>query len=171
MTPGNAGAAGTNKGAAPTATDQVNNTVGTTSTTAATPTTNSASPSSPAVNLAVPAGFGPLLMHVWVSADPGNSGLAIDDVESTVPGSVYYAEQPAIGDYWAITGFVASSVVYAQDSTPAGRQLLDQFSGVEVFNKQAGKGWDYVGSFQSGTCSPQVPAPVYTAWDMCRVGS
>jgi hypothetical protein len=162
---------GVKKGVARTGSDKVNNTVGTTSTTAATPTTNSASPSSPAVNLAVPAGFGPLLMHVWVAADPGNSGLVIDDVESTVPGSVYYAEQPAIGDYWAITGFVPSSVVYAQDSTPAGRQLLAQFNGVEVFNRQAGKGWVFVGSFQPGTCSPQVPAPVYTAWDMCRVGS
>lgn len=136
-----------------------------------TPTTSAGAPASPAVNLAVPAGFGVLLRQVWVSADPGNVGLANEDVESTLPGSVYYAEQPAIANFWAISGFVPSEVVYAEDSTPAGRELLAQFNYVAVFNKAPGQGWDYVGSFPPGSCSPKVPAPVYTAWDLCQVGS
>ncbi len=136
-----------------------------------TPTTSAGATSSPAVDLPVPAGFGPLLRQMWVSADPGRAGLSPEDVLSTLPGSVYYAEQPAIGNYWAISGFVPTAQAEAQASTPAGKAMLAQFGYIAVFNKAPGRGWAYLGSFRPGSCSPTVPAPVYTAWGLCQVGS
>ena len=136
-----------------------------------TPTTSAGATSSPAVDLPVPRGFGPLLRQIWVSADPGRAGLTPKDVLSTLPGSVYYAEQPAIGNYWAISGFVPTAQAQAQASTPAGKAILAQFGYIAVFNQAPGRGWAYLGSFRPGSCSPTVPAPVYTAWGLCQVGS
>jgi hypothetical protein len=80
-----------------------------------------------------------------------------------MPGSVYYAEQPAIGDYWAISGFVPTS--------EAGGGVLAQFNNVSVFNRASGGNWAYLGSFRPGSCPTMLPAPVYTAWGLCQVGS
>lgn len=136
-----------------------------------TPTTSAGATSSPAVNLPAPAGFGPLLREVWVSADPWGAGITAQDVQSTLPGSVYYAEQPAIGNYWAISAFVPTAQAQALASSPAGEALLEKFRYVSVFNKAPGRGWAYLGSFPPGSCPTVVPEPVYAAWGLCQVGS
>lgn len=106
-----------------------------------------------------------------MAANPGGAGISAEDVESTLPGSVYYAEQPAIGNYWAISGFVPTAEAQDLGSTPAGQKMLAQFGYVAVFNDAPGRGWAYLGSFRSGACPPLVPAPVYSAWGLCQVGS
>jgi hypothetical protein len=111
------------------------------------------------------------LRQVWVNANPGGAGLTAEDVQSTLPGSVYYAEQPAIGEYWAISAFVPSPEAQVLASSPAGKALLAEFGYLSVFNKAPGRGWAYLGSFRPGSCSTVVPAPVYAAWGLCQVGS
>jgi hypothetical protein len=144
---------------------------------AAQSTTGSTSPevtTSPAENLPVPAGFGPLLRRVWVSAEPGRAGVTAADVQSTLPGSVYYAEQPAIAYYWAISQFLPSASAEALGSTTAGKAVLAQFSNIAVFYKAPGGRWQYAGAYRPGTCSSLVPPPVYKVWGFClssQVGS
>jgi hypothetical protein len=109
-----------------------------------------------------------------VSAAPGHAGITAADVLSTLPGSVYYAEQPAIAYYWAVSQFVPSASATALGSTPAGRAVLAQFASVAVFYKAPGRGWTYAGAYKPGTCSAVVPAPVYKVWGFClssQVGS
>jgi|GEM_PF-2555918 len=143
-------------------------------TSATAPTTNPAASTSPADNLPVPAGFGPLLRQVWVSAHPGGAPLTPADVQSTLPGSVYYASQPAVGYYWAVSQFVPTPEAQANASTPEGKAVLAQFAYVAIFAKAPGRGWAYAGAYRPGSCSSDVPAPVYRAWGFClssQVGS
>jgi|SRR5579875_987523 len=138
------------------------------------PAANPAVATSTAENLPVPSGFGPLLRHVWVSASPGGASISAADVASTLPGSVYYAEQPAIAYYWAVSQFVPSASAEALGSTPAGKAVLAQFGAVAVFYKAPGRSWAYAGAYRPGTCSTLVPAPVYKVWGFClssQVGS
>jgi hypothetical protein len=122
---------------------------------------------SPAVNLAVPAGFGPVLRHAWVAADPGGAGLTAADVRATASGSVFYAGQPALHTYWAISQFVPSRVAQAKASTASGKALLGQFKYIAAFDKAPGKPWTYVGGFAPGACPRSVPGTVLAAWDLC----
>ena len=123
--------------------------------------------SAAAVNLAVPAGFGPVLRSAWVSARPEGVRVSAADVRSTLPGSVFYAAQRSVGSYWAISSFVPSAQARAAAATPTGRALLAQFSKVAVFYRAKGQPWAYLGSSAEGTCPSEVPAPVFTAWGMC----
>lgn len=135
--------------------------------TGAGPVGNPLAATSPAVNLAVPAGFGPLLRQVWVGARPGGTPLSAGDVQSTLGGSVFYAEQPSIGTYWAISSFVPSARATSQAGTPAGHALVAAFNKMAVFSRTTGQAWSYVGSAPTGSCPSLVPRPVYTAWGMC----
>ena len=134
-------------------------------------TTNPAAAGSPAVNLTAATGFGAMLRHVWVAADPGGVGLKPADVRSTMAGSVFYAGQASIGTYWAISRFVPSARAIAGARTPAGKAILAQFSKIAIFDKASGRQWAYVGDFAPGSCPTSVPGTVFTAWDLCEVGS
>ena len=129
-------------------------------------TTNPKAASSPAINLAVPAGFGPSLRRAWVAADPGRSGLSAADVQSTL-GSVFYAEQPSIRTYWAMSSFAPSARAESLAGTAGGKVLLAQFGTVAVFDKAPGHGWAFVGSAAKGACAAAVPGPVFVAWGIC----
>lgn len=137
----------------------------------ASPSLDPASAASPAVNLPVPAGFGPVLRRAWASANPGGVGVKASDIVSTEVGTVFYAEQPALHTYWAITQFVPSALAESRGSTPAGAALLAEFHGTAEFEKLPGHHWAYVGSFSTGTCSGGLPVPVLTVWGLCAVGS
>jgi hypothetical protein len=132
---------------------------------------NRAAAAGPAINLAVPAGFGPSLRKAWVAADPGRSGLAAADIAATLAGSVFYAEQASIGTYWAISRFVPSPLLEQTASSRVGKAMLAQFSSVSVFAKTRGHAWRYVGGFAPGSCPTDLPSSVSTAWSLCSVGS
>jgi len=138
---------------------------------AASPSIGPESATSPAVNLAVPARFGLLLRRTWARADPGGAGMKASDVRSTLVGSVFYAEQPALHTYWAISQFVPSALAESRGNTPAGAALLAEFHGVAVFEKVPGRHWAYAGSFNTGACPGALPVPVLTTWGLCTVGS
>jgi hypothetical protein len=133
--------------------------------------TSSALASRPAVNLAVPAGFGPLLRRAWVAADPGRSGLRTVDIASTLAGSVFYAEQPSVRTYWAISRFAPSPVLEQMASSRVGQAILAQFGDVSVFDKAPGHEWRYAGAFAPGSCPTNLPSTVSAAWGLCAVGS
>jgi hypothetical protein len=134
-------------------------------------TTNPAAAAGPAINLAVPAGFGPLLRKAWVAADPGRSGLVAGDIASTLAGSVFYAEQPSAGIYWAISRFVPSPLLEQTASSRIGKVVLAQFGNVSVFDQAPGRSWHYVGGFVPGSCPTNIPSSVSAAWGLCSVGS
>jgi hypothetical protein len=134
-------------------------------------TTNPAAAGSPADNLAATAGLGPVLRQAWVAAGPVGVGLKSADVRSTLTGSVFYASQPSISTYWAISQFVPSTQANAEAGTPAGKALLAQFKQIAIFDKAPGQPWTYVGEFAPGSCPPSVPGTVLGAWDLCSVGS
>ena len=99
-------------------------------------------------------------------------GLTGADVRSTAPGSVFYAEQPALALYWAIASFVPSTGARSQGESTAGKVFLAQFRYVTVFNKAPGHPWAYAGESLHGPCSGPIPSPVLAAWDLCAgVGS
>lgn len=135
------------------------------------PVSPSSAAAGPAVNLAVPTGFGPLLRRAWVAADPGRSGLATRDIVSTLAGSVFYAEQPSDRVFWAISRFVPSPVLEQTAASRIGKVMLDQFNSVAVFDKRPGRAWHYVGAFSPGTCPTNLPSSVSAAWGLCSVGS
>ena len=88
------------------------------------PQVNPAASKSPAVNMAAPDGFGQLIQTLWVDAHPGGVAMSVDDVASVLPGSVFYAEQPSIGTFWAISRFVPSAQAQSGSGTTAGNALL-----------------------------------------------
>lgn len=118
-------------------------------------------------NLVVPAGFGPKLRRAWVAADPGGARVNAADVRSTLPGSVFYASQPAIGAHWAISRFVPTALVPAAPATASGRALLAEFRAVAIFAQPPGGQWTYVAQFSPGSCPSSLPAPVRAAWQLC----
>ena len=120
-----------------------------------------------AVNLAVPTGFGPVLRQAWVAANPGGLGINAGDVRSTLPGSVFYASQPSLGAYWAISSFVPTGYALSLGGEAAGKALLSEFSKVAAFYKASAGTWSYVGASTAGSCPAGVPAPVYVAWGIC----
>jgi len=132
-----------------------------------TPTTDPAAARAPALNMAAPAGFGPLLRQAWISADPAGAHLSATDVQSTMVGSVYYAAQPSIANYWAVSRFVPSEAAEPLAGTPAGNALLAPFRYVAIFYKAPGQPWRYIGDFTPGLCPSAVPPPVLAAWDLC----
>jgi hypothetical protein len=134
-------------------------------------TPSPAAATSSAINLAVPAGSGPLLRKAWVAADPGRSGLVARDIASTLAGSVFYAEQPSAGIYWAISRFVPSPLLEQTAASRIGKVILAQFNEVAVFDQTTGHAWRYVGAFSPGSCPTDVPASVSAAWSLCSVGS
>ena len=130
-----------------------------------------ASAVSPAVNLPVPAHFGPLLRRTWARANPGGAAIKASDILSTAVGSVFYAEQPAVHTYWAMSQFVPSALAESRGNTPAGVALLAEFHGTAVFEKVPAHHWAYVGSFNTSSCPAALPVPVLTTWGLCTVGS
>jgi hypothetical protein len=134
-------------------------------------TTNPRIAHSPAVNMAAPEGFGLLISKVWVDARPGGAPLSAADVQSILPGSVFYAEQPAIVTYWAISRFVPSPLAESRSGTTAGRAVLAQFSDFAVFDKAPGKAWAYMGIFDPAACNVALPSPVLAVWGMCAARS
>ncbi|GEM_PF-6323510 len=115
--------------------------------------------SAPARDVPAPPGLGPALRQAWVAADPGRAGLALAQVRSTAPGSVYVALQPASGTYWAIARFLAAVPVH-------GAQLA-QFAQVAAFERPPGHPWAYLGS-SAGPCGAKIPMPVLNAWGLCQ---
>ena len=120
-----------------------------------------------AVNIAAPNGFGLVLRSLWVDARPGGVHMSVADVASALPGSVFYAEQPAIGTYWAVSRFVPSTEAQARAGTTAGNALLAQFSATAIFVKVPAKPWAYLGEYTTTACGQAVPSPVLNAWGMC----
>jgi len=141
------------------------------STTTTRPAINPAASTSTAVNMAAPAAFGPLLRNVWVDARPGGVPISTADVQSTLPGSVFYAEQAAIGTDWAISQFVPSAHAKSEAGTAAGNAVLAQFNNTAVFVKDPGKAWAYLGDFAPSSCAGDLPVPVLSAWGLCVAGS
>jgi hypothetical protein len=136
-------------------------------TTTTRPQVNPAASTSPAVNLAASAGFGQVMATLWANAHPGGVHMSVADVASALSGSVFYAEQPAIGTYWAISRFVPSSQAQSASGTPAGNALLAQFNDTAMFVKVPGKAWAYLGEYTTTACGQAVPSPVLLAWGMC----
>jgi len=121
-----------------------------------------------AINLPVPSEFGPVLRQAWVAGNPGSLHLSTADVRSTLPGSVFYAAQPSIGSYWAISSFIPSERVQAASTGPSGSARKAQFAKVAVFYRSGGHNWAYLGGSPAGTCPGDVPRPVYSAWGVCE---
>ncbi|HTW06043.1 MAG TPA: hypothetical protein VME46_00935 [Acidimicrobiales bacterium] len=121
----------------------------------------------PALNLAVPVGFGPVLRRAWVAGDPGGVHLRADEVQSTAPGTVFYAEQAKLSLHWAISSFLPTARAEALSTTPTGKALLAEFGRIAVFVKTPGRPWALLASTPAGTCAKAVPAPVYRAWGIC----
>jgi hypothetical protein len=93
--------------------------------------------------------------------------MTVADVASALSGSVFYAEQPAIGTFWAISRFVPSAQAQARAGTTAGSALLAQFNDTAIFVKVPGKAWAYLGEYTTTACGHAIPSPVLTAWGMC----
>jgi hypothetical protein len=138
-----------------------------TTTTTTRPHVNPAAKTSPAVNVAAPAGFGQVMETLWAQAHPGGVAMSVADVASTLSGSVFYAEQPAIGTYWAISRFVPSAQAQAESGTAAGNALLAQFNTTAIFVKVPGEAWAYLGEYTTTACGQAVPSPVLVSWGMC----
>jgi hypothetical protein len=122
---------------------------------------------SSAVNIAAPTGLGLVLRSLWVDSRPDGVHMSVADVASALPGSVFYAEQPAINTYWAVSRFVPSTVAQAQAGTTAGNALLAQFSATAIFVKVPAKPWAYLGEYTTTACGQAVPSPVLNSWGMC----
>jgi hypothetical protein len=126
----------------------------------------------PAANLPAPAGFGPVLRQAWVAAQHARTAMTAADVQSTAPGTVFYAVQQGTGYAWAISRFLPTAAAGTQAGTTAGKALVAAFADYGAFRRPPGGRWSYVASFAPGTCPPAVPPPVLTAWGMCgNVGS
>jgi hypothetical protein len=97
--------------------------------------------------------------------------IKTSDIQSTVVGSVFYAEQPAVHTYWAISQFVPSALAESRGGTTPGAAVLAQFGGTAEFEKVPGHDWTFVGSFSNGSCPGNLPVPVVTTWGLCTVGS
>jgi hypothetical protein len=108
-----------------------------------------------------------VMTGLWVDAHPGGVPMTVADVASTLNGSVFYADQPAIGTSWAISRFVPSAPTQAAAGTTDGRALLAQFNDTAIFVKVPGKAWAYLGEYTTTACGGPIPAPVLTAWGMC----
>ncbi len=133
---------------------------------------SSADMTAPATNLAAPAGFGPVLRQAWVVGEHTRTGMTAAEVQSTAPGTVFYAVQRGTGYAWAISRFVPAAATAAGADTAAGRALAAAFADYGAFRRPPGGAWTYVASFAPGTCPPALPPPVLTAWGMCAsVGS
>lgn len=124
--------------------------------------------SAAAINLPVPSEFGPVLRQAWVASNPGGLRLSAADVRSTLQGSVFYASQPSIGSYWAISSFVPSTRAQARSTGSSGSARMAQFAKIAVFYRSAGRDWAYLGASPPGTCPGDVPQPVYSAWGICE---
>jgi hypothetical protein len=136
-------------------------------TTTTLPRLNPADATSPATNTAAPTGLGLVFENLWVDAHPGGVPMTGADVASTLDGSVFYADQPAIGTSWAISRFVPSAHAQAMAGTTAGRALLAQFNDTAIFVKVPGKSWAYLGEYTTTACGQSIPVPVLTSWGMC----
>ncbi len=136
-------------------------------TTTTLPRLNPAASTSPANNIAAPNGLGVVLTSLWADGHPGGVSMTVADVASVLPGSVFYAEQPAIGTYWAISRFVPSAHAQSEAGTTAGNALLAQFNATAMFVKVPGKDWAYLGEYVTTACGQAVPAPVLSSWGMC----
>jgi hypothetical protein len=136
-------------------------------TTTTRPQVNPAASRSPAVNTAAPDGFGQLIQTLWVNAHPGGVAMNVSDVASVLPGSVFYAAQPSIGTFWAISRFVPSAQAQSRSGTSAGNALLAQFGTTAVFVKVPDQTWHYLGAFTTASCGQGVPSPVLSSWGMC----
>jgi hypothetical protein len=165
-----AGAAGSNDHGSTLATGPAGTTTPSTQA-VSTPTTrphiNPAATTSPAVNSAAPNGFGHLITTLWVDAHPGGIRMSVADVASILPGSVFFAEQPAIGTYWAIARFVPSTLAQSGAGTTSGQALLAQFDSTAIFVKVRANPWAYLGDFTTTPCGQGVPSPVLSSWGMC----
>jgi hypothetical protein len=137
------------------------------STTTTRPHINPAASTSPAVNSSAPNGFGQLITTLWVDARPGGVRMSIGDVASVLPGSVFFAEQPAIGTYWAIARFVPSTQAQSAAGSTNGQALLAQFDSTAIFVKVRANPWAYLGEFTTTPCGQGVPSPVLSSWGMC----
>ena len=101
------------------------------------------------------------LRHEFPTPD-GN--LVATDVNGPLPGSVYYAEFPATGTYWALAGFAPSSQATAQMSV----NFQDNGSS-GLFEMKPGQGWVMVAHAMGGgpwPCAGQLDPDLMKAWSM-----
>jgi hypothetical protein len=138
-------------------------------TTAPARTAKVARPSPAAKNLTVAPGVKQSLIKSWLAANPGDAGIGPEDVAGTVPGEVYYGDQPASGTYWALVAFEPSAAALAEAHTSAGQEKLVQFQNTEyVFSWRSGPYWTWLGPVSTGSCPGLlVPTSVLTVWGLC----
>jgi hypothetical protein len=126
---------------------------------------------SPAASSPAPAGTGGV-RNLPVSQDVRNEltvafvntkGIPLSDVAGTLPGSVYYAYDPATDTYWAEANFQASRT--------ASQLVLTDFqdgASVGLFARAAGTGWQAEVGGAPIICAevPFFPPAVLMAWSL-----
>ena len=122
---------------------------------------------SAAVNIAAPNGFGLAVRSLWVDARPGGVHMSVADVASALPGSVFYAEQPAIGTYWAVSRFVPSTVAQARAGTTAGNAVAGPVQRHRNLRQGAGEALGLPRRVHDHGVRGAVPSPVLNSWGMC----
>ncbi|HMK97519.1 MAG TPA: hypothetical protein VK425_08230 [Acidimicrobiales bacterium] len=141
----------------------------TSATTTAKPTTTK--PATPnAKNLFVNDAVKQSIIRSWLATNPGGVGLVAKDVAGTVPGTVYYGEQPGPKRvYWAIAAFQPSATLITEKSTPAGQAALAQFQDSDyVFSWKSGPYWTELGYVSNGECpGSYVPRAMLSVWGLC----
>ena len=126
---------------------------------------------SPVASSSVPAGTGGV-RNLPVSRDVlteltvafvNAKGIPLSDVAGTLPGSVYYAYDPATDTYWAEAGFLPSRT--------ASQTVLTDFqdgASVGLFARAAGSGWQAEVGHAPIVCAevPFFPPAVLMAWSL-----
>jgi hypothetical protein len=104
-----------------------------------------------------------------LDTNPGGLSLGPKDVAGTVPGEVYYADQPGLHPrvYWAVAAFQPSAAI--SSATANGQTDLAQFQNSDyIFDWTAGPYWNELGSVPTGSCpGSYVPTSVLAAWGLC----
>ncbi len=126
---------------------------------------------SPAVSNAAPAGTGGVrklpvsqdLRNELTAAFVNSKGIPLSDVAGTIPGSVYYAYDPATDTYWAEATF--------QGSRTASLKVLVGFQdggSTGLFDRAARSGWQVDEGGAPIVCAevPFFPPAVLMAWSL-----
>jgi hypothetical protein len=100
-----------------------------------------------------------------MAAYVAHNGLPPDQVAGTAPNTVYYAYVPSTQTYWAIAGFVPTA------NASYNTQVAMQDDGCcGIFTMTAGGSWTFAGSYLGVPCPGQVPAAVFTLWQLTAPG-
>jgi hypothetical protein len=94
-----------------------------------------------------------------------HKGISLSDVQGAgpLPGSVYYAYDPATGTYWALAAFDPSSTASSKVSVD-----FQDGGGTGMFRMASGGSWQVQNSGVPSTCSELLffPKAVLQTWRM-----